>query len=192
MSDISKFISLFEKGQAMANRYEVEFTLPAGVPNGTSGVHMRSTTSRISAIQRQFNGIGQVNILCHSCTMPMRSVMTYELRQLNAPFRVPYSQTYDPVSFMFYADSSMFVRQYFDVWQQAVINIKNNTLNFRNEYTADIVIKQLNREGKASYAVKLYEAFPIAVTSMEYAYANSQVQNVSCSIAYKYWEEIAV
>lgn len=187
---IDKFLSLFNNGgPAMANRYKVEFHLPKGVP-GSIGVHERSRQGNIRSYEREFNGIGGVNIFCHTATMPQRNLLTSEHRQMNAPYRVPHSQSYEPVSFTFYADAKLSTRQYFDIWQQSVINIKNNTLNFYEEYKSDITISQLDREGNVTYAVKLYEAYPIIVTSVEYAYANSGLQNISVSITYKYWEQI--
>ena len=187
---IDKFLALFNRGgQAMANRYVVEFVLPKGIPR-VQGVNADSTSGTIQAFQRQYNGLGGVNILCHSATMPQRSLLVHEYRQMNAPYKVPYSQSYDPVSFVFYGDAQLTARRFFDVWQQAVINVKNNTLNFYDEYKSDIIIKQLDREGNVTYAVKLYEAYPMSVTAVEYAYSNNTIQNISVNITYKYWEQI--
>lgn len=184
---IDKFISAFKNGQASASRYQVQFTLPRGIPQFT-GARADSTSGRIQGIQSRLNGNGIIDMLCHTATMPQRSLLTYEHRQENAPYKVPYSQSYDPASFMFYADSDMSPRRYFEIWQQAVVNVKNNTLNFYDEYTSDVTIWQLSREGKKTYGIKLYEAFPTAVSAVDYSYSNADsITNIAVVLSYKYW-----
>lgn len=178
-------LHLFDKGYAPANRYQIEFNLPRGIPD-TPGAFKPST--EIRSWHNRLNGQGKINMLCHTCTMPQRNLLAYEHKQENVPYKVPYSQNYDNVSFVFYGDGEMAARKFFDIWQSTVINIKNNTLNFYDEYVADVVIKQLNKENKPIYGVKLFEAYPTAVTAIDYAYSNTnQVQNISIVMSYKYW-----
>lgn len=194
MKDVSidKFISMFKAGYASANRYEVEFYLPKGI-GATHGINVedKARSGNIHQVQTQYNGNQKVNILCHTASMPQRSLLTYTHRQLNAPINVPYSQEYQPVSFIFYGDGNMEVREYFDIWQQAVVNIRSNTLNFMSEYVADVIIHQLDKSGNRTYSVRLYEAYPSMVSALDYSSTNTnQIQNVSIVLMYKYWSQI--
>ena len=120
--DYQTFLSNFVDGISRPNRYRVEFNLPRGVnlSGGALSVNDESTVGRIAGMEKYFNSGGMVNIKCHTMTFPQRSLLTMEHRQNSAPFRTPYSATYDPVTFSFYADSTMDTREYFEVWQSAV------------------------------------------------------------------------
>ena len=190
MTDINKFLSHFKSGIASPARYRVRFNLPKGIPN-ISGSAWESTEGNIRRWQADLNGTEKINVFCHTCTMPQRSLMTYEHKQLNAPYKVPYSQSYDPVSFVFYGDGDLSARRYFEIWQNAVVNIQSNTMNFYSEYVSDVIIEQLNTEGNPTYGVQLIEAYPMSVTAMDYSYSNQNtIQNIAIVLTYKYWKNL--
>lgn len=115
--------------------------------------------------------------------------MTYDHVQHSSPFRVPYSQQYDPVTFSFYSGLDMKERHFFEIWQTAVVNINDNSMNFFDEYTQNVKIWQLDRAGNKSYGVELYAAFPLSIGEVQYAYANNnQVQVVTVTLSYKLWK----
>ena len=147
-----------------------------------------SSNNAIRGNDQTLNKDGAINIACHNLVMPGRTLMLADHKQIGGPYRIPYSQTYDPVTFTFYGDRNLNARRYFDIWQTAVININDNSINFWNEYTADIEIAQLDKKGEKTYVVTLYEAYPFAVGDVPYAYASThQVQDVSVSIQYRIW-----
>ena len=190
MTDINKFLSHFKSGIASPARYRVRFNLPKGIPN-ISGSAWESTEGNIRRWQADLNGTEKINVFCHTCTMPQRSLMTYEHKQLNAPYKVPYSQSYDPVSFVFYGDGDLSARRYFEIWQNAVVNIQSNTMNFYSEYVSDVIIEQLDTEGNPTYGVQLIEAYPMSVTAMDYSYSNQNtIQNIAIVLTYKYWKNL--
>lgn len=123
--------------------------------------------------------------------MPQRNLMTYEHKQMNAPYKVPYSQSYDPVPFVFYGDSNLDARRYFEIWQNAVVNIQSNTMNFYSEYVSDVTIEQLDKSGNVTYGIKLYEAYPMSISTLDYSYSNrDSIQNISVVLSYKYWQNL--
>lgn len=190
MTDINKFLSHFKSGIASPARYRVRFNLPKGIPN-ISGSAWESTEGNIQRWQSALNGTEKINVFCHTCTMPQRSLMTYEHKQLNAPYKVPYSQSYDPVSFVFYGDGDLSARRYFEIWQNAVVNIQSNTMNFYSEYVSDVIIEQMDQEGNPTYGVQLIEAYPMSVTAMDYSYSNQNtIQNIAIVLTYKYWKNL--
>lgn len=187
------FLSHFQQGFAQPSRYRVELNLPSGVnlASGTIGVNTESTVGKIRQMENYFNAKGGINIKCHSMTFPQRSLMTYEHKQNSAPFRIPYSSTYDPVTFSFYADGQLDTRDYFDIWQAAVVNVGTNTINFYDEYVADIKLWALDSQGNDTYGVVLYEAWPINIGTLEYAYsASNSYQTSTVTMSYKTWQPI--
>lgn len=186
------FLSNFKNGMMKPNRYRVEFHLPRGVSNSERlSIHQFSNSTTIRQLDNNLNGKGGVDIKCHTATFPQRSLQTYEHIQNSAPFRVPYSAAYDPVTFSFYVDGNGDTREYFDTWQNAVINVSSNTLNFWREFVSDITIYAMNEAGEDTYGVTLYDAYPLNVGAMELSYTQSNnYQTSTVTIAYKSWSAI--
>lgn len=188
-----EFISKFRNGVGMTNRYRVEFFLPRGVSLGAGqlGVNNDARTGQITTMQNYFNATEQINMKCSGAEMPGRELMTYEYRKNSAPFRLPYSANYGPASFSFHADGNLDTRDFFDVWQSAVINVATNTLNFPEEYVSDVAIYAQTRDGRDSYGVKLYEAWPVGVAALPLSYADMDTAAiVTVQMEYKYWSPI--
>jgi hypothetical protein len=187
---VKTFISRFNKGFARPSRYRVEFTLPQGFNASPDlpGVNSNSAASNIKSQEMSLNRNGNINVMCHSCSLPQRTLLTYDHKQLAAPYRVPYSQSYDPVTFSFYADTDYSAREYFDIWQNAAINIGSNTVNYYNEFTSDVRITTIDSAGNDAYFVDLYEAYPINIGVIDLSYSTTNaVQTVTVTLSYKYW-----
>ena len=190
---IQAMLAQLKRGIGRKNRYRVAFTLPAGVGGGGAFVNANSKSGAITAIQQQYNpaSAGAVNIMCNTMSMPQRSLLTYDLTQNSAPFGVPYSASYDPATFTFYADQDLNTKKYFDIWQSTVVNLKNNTMNYPSEYVSSVDMWALDTMGQDTYGVHLEEAWPVTVGSVDYGYAdNDSVQVISVTFRYKYWQPL--
>ena len=185
-----EFLSRFRGGVSQSNRYAVKFFLPRGVnlSSGQLSANADALRGNISGMQNYFNSKEQINVKCHTASMPGREMMSFDHRMNSAPFKIPYSAGYGPVSFSFYADSELDTRDYFDVWQSAVVNIATNTMNFPEDYVSDLEITTLDRTGEPRYGVTLYEAWPSDVSEIQLGYADQdQPTVVTVSMEYKYW-----
>lgn len=187
---ISKFFAMFKTGPAKSNRYRVRFYLPKGIPNAPGSL-VASRTGNISSVFSRLNGQEEINIKCHTALMPGRSFLTSEHKQMATPHRVPFSQSYDPVSFSFYLDNSYDTKEFFDTWQNAAVNVPNNTMNFYNEYISEMTIETVDAYGNPTYGVKLFDAFPLNVSPIDFSYSNSVLQNINVTMSYKYWQPLA-
>lgn len=187
-----EFLSHFTNGVMRPNRYHVEFNLPPGVLGEQNGfVHPSVTVGAIRARDFAMNSVGSINIKCHTAMFPQRSLATSERLQNSSPFRTPYSANYDPVTFSFYADGRADTRRYLDLWQNTVINVGSNTLNFYNEFVSDIRMWNVNEAGRRTYGVRLFEAYPLAVGALDISFANmNNFQNIISSFAYRRWETL--
>jgi len=188
-SSVTGFLKNFSTGLSRANRYLIEMQLPPGIPESGSWLNRESTSGQIKSLNMSLNGKGQVQIACHTCNMPARTIQTYPHSQHCAPFRVPFSQQYEPVSFSFYLGKDYNQRHFFDIWQTSVININDNSLNFFSEYTQDVFIWQLDGQNKKTYGVCLYAAWPVSISEIPLGYAsNNQVANLTVTLEYKLWK----
>lgn len=187
----TEFLSHFNRGIMKPNRYEVEFNLPPGVASNASFVRNESRAGNIRVQENIFNSQGGINIKCHTALFPQRTLATSERLQNSAPFRTPYSSNYDPITFSFYADGTADTRRYFELWQNTVINVHSNTLNFYREYVSDISIWNLDESGKRTYGIKCIEAYPLAVGPSDISYSNqNNFQTVVATFSYRRWFEL--
>lgn len=188
-----KFLSHFKTGVMRPNKYEIKFNLPTGVATlkRDGNPDPRVLSGAMAAQQMLYNGDGGINIKCHTTNFPQRNLVTSERLQNSSAFRVPYTQAYDPVTFSFYADATADTRRYFDLWQNSVINVRSNTLNYYYEFTANVEMWNLDEAGNRTYGVRLEEAYPIAVGAMDVAFGNSGTfQTITTTLQYRRWSQI--
>lgn len=193
LSVYEQFLHHFQRGVLKPNRYRVLFTLPEGV-QATAEVGLKikqaSVSGNILGSNMSLNENGGIDIKCHTATFPQRTLQTYEINQNTSPYRVPFSQMYDPVTFSFYADSTADTRRFFDIWQNAVVNVKSNTLNFYTEFVRNVTIWSLDDAGNETYGVVLRDAYPLSVGAMEVSYSQANnFQTTVVTMAYRNWED---
>ena len=194
---VDNFISKFKNGIARPNRFRVEFMLPSGVVGGAGilGVNPTSRTGAIQQSERALNKNGLISILSHTTMLPAR-----ELQLIGAsagggsyPAAVPFGVSYQPITVSFYTDAHYSTREYFDIWQNAVFNVKSRTINYYNEYTSDVRIHALDREGNTTYSITLKEAYPNSISECDLSFSSvDTLQTVTVSFSYKYWHSDTV
>lgn len=188
---VQEFMSYFQKGPGRPNRFRVQLNLPPGVDtsigDSSDFVNTAAQVGVITQTQAQYNsGRGAINIMCNQATFPQRTLLTWELNQNSAAFKTPYSYEYDPVTFSFYADSNLNTRKFFEIWQSAVANIQNNTMNYMSEFVSAVTIYQMDTAGNDTYSVQLIDAWPITVGSTDLSMANSNaIHTVTVTMAYR-------
>ena len=187
--EIWRFLSHFKNGFAKSSRFRIEFTLPKGAKGkNVNDVNQFSRAGQITGMETLYNRNGSINIKAHTVTFPQRALSTFEIKHNSAPFKLPYTSSYDPVTISFYNDQNMDTRRYFDIWQAAIMNFSNNTINFYNEYVSDIKMYIQNDQGEDVYGILLVEAYPMGLSIMDMSYSSqNQMLPSSVTFSYKYW-----
>jgi hypothetical protein len=117
--------------------------------------------------------------------------MTTESRHYPISFKLPYSAQYDDITFNFNVSGDYAERQFFELWQSAVVNTDNGTLNFYDEYVSNIIMRSLNKTGEAVYSIELINAYPIAIGGLDHAYADQDsVLQLSVTFTYEHWKQL--
>ena len=187
---IYEFLSNFKNGVMKSNRFRAEFNLPSGVGsgNGSHAVNKKAMSGAMKSADVGFNGTSSINIKCHTATFPQRMISTVDFRCNSVQFKVPYTASYDGVSLSFYADGNMDTREYFELWQSAIINFGNNTANFYKEYVSDIKLYIQNDAGDDTYGVILYECYPMQISMFDMGYGMGNTPlNIQILFSFKSW-----
>ena len=75
-----------------------------------------------------------------------------------------------------------------ELWQSAVMNFGNNTINFYSEYISDVKLYVQNESGADVYGIILYECFPISIGMLDMSYASTNMPlNIQIMLSFKSW-----
>lgn len=164
-----KIISAFRNGFAKANRYQVQFP----------GVSSPET----------------MDIMCDAVTWPGRQISTTEVYTDMKASKRAYAFIPDQVTVSFLVSNNWEAWDYINDWHQVVIgNIEGDvdfTVNFKNDYQRQVVIRHLDDGGNIRREVLLKGAFPSTLSSMELSNQNENtILRVTATFDYENWETV--
>jgi hypothetical protein len=175
-------------GLARPNRFVVIMTPPNSsfINKDWQGLAAQALTGSLG-FNDLINDPRDIAILCKSCSFPGRTINTleYELHGFRNQVKVPYTFTNEDVSMTFHLTNDYYMKNVLEKWQGSVIDVVNQTLNYKNDYTADIIIQQLNSTNHPIYGIKLTNAYPTAINSVALDNAASDTtQELQVTFAY--------
>jgi hypothetical protein len=170
MSTVNQLRSVITKSQGMAkgNRYRVLF----------------------SAARSEY-----LNILCDSVNIPGRQIITQDFFTDMKGIKTPYGFVNEEVSISFLLGNDWYAWDYLKAWQNSTINQIDSlrgayTVNFRDQYTRQVVIEHLDERNNIRKTVTLINAFPTSLTSMELSNASENtVLRCTAVFSYDNWQD---
>ena len=191
-SVINEFLGLFlsKAGFAKSARYEVVIGPPSGMQGGAGG------GGPLSAISKALDGNNNTRAVSYNAetiSFPGRNLETKEDLSTYGPIRnVVMGSTYEDLSATFYVSTDHKEQKFFHDWQNTAYSMNNDDnfgANYYFNYVGNIDIYQLDEKDTRRLGVRLMEAFPKTIGSIEMGYANAnQIEKMSVSFAYRYWE----
>jgi hypothetical protein len=183
------------RGLALPTQYMVEMPLIEG--------------SNLSAAER--------NVLCRTTRLPGRQILTTDrnIGLMNQKIGVGYAV--DDITMSFHVLNDYKTRDYFDRWQNLIVDQNTHQIRYADQYKKNIKIYQLQKgkafdlgnlefgifgininldfdvrtSSKIIYGVELEGAFPITVNGIDLADASTgQTVEVSVNLSYKNWKRI--
>ncbi len=117
------------RGFAKSNLFVVQ--LPTNIPGGPV---INSNT---------------LNLVCKNIQMPGRQILTSDRIIGMKAIKTAYGFLHDDVSMTFHVMNDFKIKEYFEAWQQLVVNTNTQELNYFNEYTRNVEIRQLSKRSNA-------------------------------------------
>ena len=201
MGAIDNFRALMKKsdGFARAARYEVILTPPAG------SALANSAKTR------------EVQLLCDTIIMPGHTLDSASVKYGTAvATEMVTGHAYEgTIEATFYLDQDLDVKAYFDSWQNAAVDMKNNAVSYyKNEKGEDNYVgtmeihqlgsksqqktninfdigtglsfdKKIHSEAEQVYGILVEEVYPTTIGGIEYAYASAD-QIALLSVSFQY------
>jgi hypothetical protein len=141
---------------------------------------------------KDINEMRDLALMCESCSLPGRQIQTMDHSYYGNSIKVAENFINEDVSFTFHLTSDYFIKSVFDKWTNLIINRESFKLNYASVYKRDIAIYQHDINNKVVYAVKLIDAFPISVQSIELNGSENETQKVTVDFTYSNFTELAV
>lgn len=167
---LNDFLSQVKSGIAKPCRFEVSISNPLCVNNPSWGT--------------------QVSLMCDQAMLPMTRLITSRQQIFGPPSFHPVGVDYggDNLAMQFLVDRQMNVKNYFDSWVDGIINRSNFTTAYQSQYLTTIQIYQLDEADNVTYAVKLFDAYPVVVNPLQLdsGLANS-VHKLNVTFNYRKW-----
>lgn len=129
-----------------------------------------------------------ISMLCETCQLPGRQILTGEKPHLDFRQSVKYVNGYanEDITFTYHLTNDYYVKKIFDKWLGSIINTDTYNLKYDNEYKTDVTIQQLNAQNIPIYGVKLLNAFPVTVNSIDLNNASTnETQKLSVTMTYE-------
>ena len=134
----------------------------------------------------------EVSLMCDGVNLPGLNNATTDIRLFGENREVPYIPMYANLDLSFISDREMKVKQYFEQWSNAVVNKTTRAVGYYSDYTKQIDIIVTDKEGKAVYCARVYEAYPKNIQDIRFGFDNKDIIRVNVSLAFKYWTQIPV
>ena len=86
----------------------------------------------------------RINLLCKNAQLPGRQILTNERIVGMKQHKLAYAYAQEDVSLTFHVPNDYDIKQYFEFWQERIINFGNKDLNYPDEYGFEVRIQQLS------------------------------------------------
>ena len=131
-----------------------------------------------------------VAILCESCSLPGRQIQTLDKQYLNyrQSIKIPQGYFNEDVNMVFHLTNDYHLKKLFDRWLDLVVNSEDYTVGWKRGYATDVTIQQLNQQNIPVYGVKLKNAFPVTVNTIELNNSSTETQKLNVTLTYEDYE----
>ena len=136
----------------------------------------------------------QLSFLCDTATLPTKSLATFE-KSIYGPVKaMPYRMTFTEASMSFIMTDSMREKDYFDAWQNKIIDQKSGNVGFFDDYVCDIKIQKFGRNvttdsDTPTYEVTLIDAWPSIVSEVQLSHSGgTEAMKLPVTFQFKKWK----
>ena len=148
-----------------------------------------------------------LNVLCKEVSLPGKQILTLDQTLGMYQEKIANGFAAEDVSMTFYVPNDYSTKKYFDEWRSKILYKKDGALvvGYKKDYVKDIVIRQLKKPvarfgfdlgpldinldilGKSIYSVRLIEAFPTSLASIQLSSELDQVVEFTVQFSYTDW-----
>ena len=176
-------------GIARGNRFGVHINHPLRGQNLMMDV-VNEKSSKKDIDTSFIQGPRDTYLMCTAVSLPGKRISTTEAMHNHNLAKKPYSMATDEVTMTFMLTQDYYIKKYFDLWQEQIINSTHNhyKTSYKLDYCVDVEIFALNSQDDAvGYGTKLEMAYPIQVSQIELGEEQEGLMSLSVTWEYDNW-----
>jgi hypothetical protein len=188
-------------GLARGNRYAVYISHPSKSIN--SLLQFNPATLLSNLISGDGVHIGDfisdprdMFLLCQTATMPGKRILTTEAMHNHHLAKKPYSAATDEVTMSFILTNDYYIKKYFDMWQEMIIDTSGEHYKafYKQDYCTDVLIQQISQSNDMipGYTIKLENAYPITVGSIDLSEGSEGMMELSITFEYDNFKSLGL
>lgn len=176
------------QGLARTNRFAIVITPPE---QSLLNLDVQSQVTNLLSggsfnFKSLINDPRDMTLFCESSSFPGRNISSMNYGSIQQEIKVPTTFFNEDVQFTFLLSNDYFIKKTFDRWLELVINSDKYRLGYMNEYSRDVVIQQLNQRNLVTYGIRLKEAWPVSVNSIDLSNADeSNLVRLNVTFTYR-------
>lgn len=130
------------------------------------------------------------SFLCKQASIPGSTVGSIEVGFRGRKLKMAGDRTFENLSLTIINDAEYDVRKSFEQWMNGINGHQENTgLVDLNEYSSDVVVEQLRKDGTTSKRYDFRGCFPISVAAIDLNYDTADaIEEFTVELAVQYWE----
>lgn len=130
------------------------------------------------------------SFLCKGVSIPESVIGPIMVPFRGRQLQLAGDRTFTPLTLTIINDSNFTVRNSFEQWSNGINQHNNNTgeSNLTN-YTADVVVEQLDKAGKVTKRYDFRDCWPSNISTIELSYDTSDaIEEFTVELQVQYWE----
>jgi hypothetical protein len=130
------------------------------------------------------------SFLCKQASIPGSTVGSIEVGFRGRKLKMAGDRTFENLSLTIINDAEYDVRKSFEQWMNGINGHQENTgLVDLNEYSSDVVVEQLRKDGTTSKRYDYRGCFPLSVAAIDLNYDTADaIEEFTVELAVQYWE----
>jgi hypothetical protein len=132
------------------------------------------------------------SFLCEAAQLPGSTIGTIIVPFRGRQLKMAGDRTFDVWTPTIINDTDFAVRNSMERWMNGMNNHRQNTgLTNVNDYSADLIVEQLDKDGSTLKTYNFRGCFPTAVSPIDLSYASTDViEEFTVEFQVQYWESI--
>lgn len=181
-------------GVAFANRFQVFFQPPGAVtlknllnsdPKSLVGDLAKNAISGGSP-KNIIPDPRDISILCESVNLPGRQISTVDYQADRQTIKIPYGIINEDVTMSFILTNDYYMKKLFDKWMSGIFDVEKYRVGYKKDFVTDVVIQQLNKNNVPVYSVRLEDAFPVTMQSIQLdSNSENTIQKLNVTLSYE-------
>jgi hypothetical protein len=153
-------------GLAPSNRFGLIMTPPTNAVLSYSSIIEDAVRGNLTlgSIMQNSNDL---SFFVESCQFPGKQINSLDNVLHRNSLKYPNGYVYEDITVNFLLPTDYFIKNLFDAWQNMVIDKNTYRAGYKDDYTSDIIISQLDKRNYPVYTIKLKNAWPVGVNSID-------------------------